>query len=145
MIRFVKNQDYEGWKKLYLQYGEFYQVPMTHEGLSKVWTRLHDSSHEMEGLVYEKTGRIVGLAHFRRMPNPLRACDIGFLDDLFVDPDERGQRLGEALIEELVKIAKSKGWPKIRWITADDNYRARTLYDRVAQKTMWNTYEIVVE
>ena len=58
---------------------------------------------------------------------------------------ERGQRLGEALIEELVKIAKSKGWPKIRWITADDNYRARTLYDRVAQKTMWNTYEIVVE
>ena len=32
MIRFVKNQDYEGWKKLYLQYGEFYQVPMTLEG-----------------------------------------------------------------------------------------------------------------
>ena len=53
MIRFVKNQDYEGWKKLYLQYGEFYQVPMTHEGLSKVWTWLHDSSQEMEGLVYE--------------------------------------------------------------------------------------------
>ena len=49
MIRFVKNQDYEGWKKLYLQYGEFYQVPMTHEGLSKVWTWLQDSSHEMEG------------------------------------------------------------------------------------------------
>ena len=48
MIRFVKNQDYEGWKKLYLQYGEFYQVPMTHEGLSKVWNWLHDSSHEME-------------------------------------------------------------------------------------------------
>ena len=71
MIRFVKNQDYEGWKKLYLQYGEFYQVPMTHEGLSKVWNWLQDSSHEMEGLVYEKTGRIVGLAHFRRMPNPL--------------------------------------------------------------------------
>ena len=93
MIRFVKDQDYEGWKKLYFQYGEFYQVPMTHEGLSRVWNWLHDSSHEMEGLVYEKTGRIVGLAHFRRMPNPLRACDIGFLDDLFVDPAERGQRL----------------------------------------------------
>ena len=112
MIRFVKNQDYEGWKKLYLQYGEFYQVPMTHEGLSRVWNWLNDSSHEMEGLVYEKTGKIVGLAHFRRMPNPLRACDIGFLDDLFIDPAERGQRLGEALIEELVKIAKSKGCQK---------------------------------
>ena len=45
MIRFVKNQDYEGWKKLYLQNGEFYQVPMTHEGFPKVWNWLHDSSH----------------------------------------------------------------------------------------------------
>ena len=31
-----------------------------------------------------------------------------------------------------------------RWITADDNYRARTLYDRVAKKTAWNTYEITL-
>jgi hypothetical protein len=49
------------------------------------------------------------------------------------------------LIGEIVEIAKKRGWPKIRWITADDNYRARTLYDRVAMKTQWNTYEIIVE
>jgi hypothetical protein len=30
----------------------------------------------------------------------------------------------------------------IRWITADDNYRGRTVYDRVADKTKWLTYEI---
>ena len=70
MIRFVKNQDYEGWKKLFLQYGEFYQVPMTNEGLSKVWNWLHYSSHEMEGLVYEKTGRIVVLPTSGGCPIP---------------------------------------------------------------------------
>jgi hypothetical protein len=43
-----------------------------------------------------------------------------------------------------VEIAKERGWGKIRWITADDNYRARTLYDRVAVKTAWNTYEVVI-
>ena len=29
--------------------------------------------------------------------------------------------------------------------SADDNYRAQTLYDRVAAKTGWNMYEIAVE
>ena len=98
----------------------------------------------MEGLVYEKTAGSWVLPTSEDAQS-LESLRHRILDDLFVDPAERGQRLGEALIEELVKIAKSKGWPKIRWITADDNYRARTLYDRVAQKTMWNTYEIVVE
>ena len=30
----------------------------------------------------------------------------------------------------------------IRWITAEDNYRGRAVYDRVAVKTKWLTYEI---
>ena len=145
MIRAIEKNDFQEWKKLYLQYGDFYQVPMNDHGLSVVWSWIHDPSHAMEGLVLENNSKLIGLAHFRKMPNPLRACEIGFLDDLFVDPKERGSRFGEALIEELVKIAIKKGWPKIRWITADNNYRARTLYDRVAKKTQWITYEIDVE
>ena len=145
MIRMIEEKDFQDWKNLYLQYGDFYQVPITTEGLSAVWSWIQDPNHEVEGLVFEKASDLVGLAHFRGMPNPLRACEICFLDDLFVDPSERGSRLGEALIGEIVEIAKKRGWPKIRWITADDNYRARTLYDRVAMKTQWNTYEIIVE
>jgi hypothetical protein len=30
----------------------------------------------------------------------------------------------------------------IRWITADDNYRARAVYDRVATRTKWVTYDL---
>jgi len=50
---------------------------------------------KLNGLVYEVDGNIVGFAHYRRMPSPLRGQDIGFLDDLFVDPEHRGQRIGE--------------------------------------------------
>jgi hypothetical protein len=32
----------------------------------------------------------------------------------------------------------------IRWITAEDNYRARGVYDRVAVRTPWVTYDIKV-
>ncbi len=142
VLRAVQESDYPEWKALYQQYADFYQVPMPPEVLEAVWGWLQDPQHETEGLVAEDAGHLVGLAHFRRMPSPLRGSDIGFLDDLFVTPDARGERLGEALIARLEEIARERGWPKIRWITADDNYRARGLYDRVGQKTSWNLYEI---
>jgi ribosomal protein S18 acetylase RimI-like enzyme len=78
------------------------------------------------------------------MRSPLRGGDIGFVDDLFVDPEARGGRTGEALIEAVAAIAAERGWPVVRWITADDNYRARALYDRLAKKTPWNLYELSV-
>ena len=68
--------------------------------------------------------------------------DICFLDDLFVNPDHRGQRIGEKILNELKKISKSKGWNLIRWITHNDNAKAKSLYDRVAKKTSWDLYEL---
>ena len=35
------------------------------------------------------------------MPRPLKGKYIGFLDDLFVDPKYRGQRIGEKILDEL--------------------------------------------
>ena len=39
-------------------------------------------------------------------------------------------------------VGRERGWTVIRWITAEDNYRGRAVYDRVAEKTRWLTYEI---
>jgi hypothetical protein len=33
-------------------------------------------------------------------------------------------------------------WSVVRWITAEDNYRARAVYDRLAERTKWITYDI---
>ncbi|HEY0834851.1 MAG TPA: GNAT family N-acetyltransferase [Azospirillum sp.] len=133
------------WRRLYRGYMAFYKRPEDEGVLDRLWGWLHDPAHEMEGLVALRDGRVVGLAHFRRMPSPIRAADVGFLDDLFTDPDARGAKVGEALLARLREIARERGWPFIRWITADDNYRARTLYDRVAKKTAWNLYEMSAE
>ena len=130
------------WRRLFRGYGQFYGRTLDDAQLDRVWGWLHDPLHEVEGLLAVDGDQVVGLAHFRRMPSPLRAADLGFLDDLFVDPQARGGRVGEALLDELADIARQRGWPVIRWITADDNYRARALYDRMAKKTLWNLYEL---
>ena len=142
MIRNIHLKDKEQWEKLYKSYADFYKVEMNDKVLQIVWKWLHDKSHEVNGLVYEVDGNIVGLAHYRRMPSPLRGQNIGFLDDLFVDPEHRGQRIGEKLINKLKEISKSKRWNLIRWITREDNLRAKSLYNRVSEKTTWDVYEL---
>jgi GNAT superfamily N-acetyltransferase len=131
-----------GWRVLYEGYATFYRRPMNDTIAETVWSWLNDPAHELEGLVALAGDRPVGLAHYRRMPSPLRGADVGFLDDLFVEPGRRGARIGEQLLARLGAIARERGWGVVRWITADDNYRARTLYDRVAKKTSWNLYEL---
>jgi len=142
MIREIQLKDKEQWKKLYKGYADFYKVEMNNKILQTLWNWLHDNNHEVDGFVYEVDGNIVGFAHYRRMPRPLRGQDIGFLDDLFVDPEYRGQKIGEKLIYKIHEISKSKGWNLVRWITRNDNIRAKSLYDRVSEKTNWDVYEL---
>jgi GNAT superfamily N-acetyltransferase len=66
----------------------------------------------------------------------------GYLDDLFVAPDARGQGAAEALFTEIDRLARSRDWAIVRWTTADDNYRARPVYDRVPARTTWITYDM---
>jgi len=98
MIREIQLEDKEQWEKLYKGYADFYKAEINNKILQTVWNWLHDKNHEVEGLVYEDDGNIVGYAHYRRMPSPLRGQDDGLLEDLFVDPKYRGQKIGEKLI-----------------------------------------------
>lgn len=134
--------DAEDWRRLYDGYADFYQVPMNDQIAEATWSWLLDGSHVMTGLIAKDgQGIAVGLAHFRSMPSPLRGTVVGFLDDLFVEPAARGSGVAGMLMDEIARIGRERGWPLFRWITADDNYRARSLYDKVASKTAWNTYQ----
>lgn len=130
------------WRQLFAGYCRFYQRELTDDHAARVWGWLLDPGHPLEGLVALVDRAPVGLAHYRAMPSPVRGAEVGFLDDLFVAPSARGHKVGEALIEAVAEIARRRGWGVVRWITADDNYRARQLYDRLAKKTLWNLYEL---
>jgi GNAT superfamily N-acetyltransferase len=135
--------DKPGWRRLYDGYATFYQRPMNDAIADRVWAWLHDPTHVLEALVArDGGGRLVGLAHFRAMPRPLTGTTAGFLDDLFVDPDYRGFRVADRLIEQVAALGRARGWALIRWLTADNNYRARGVYDRWATRTGWITYQI---
>ncbi|MEE4360249.1 MAG: GNAT family N-acetyltransferase [Pseudomonadales bacterium] len=139
-IRPLEAGDRDAWQSLYAGYAAFYALPLTTERADRLWSWLLDPDHPVEGRLAVR-GHAVGLAHFRDMPSPLRATTLGFLDDLFVDPSVRGGGVAEALLGELAAIGRARGWPAFRWITRENNFRARGLYERVAQRTDWVTYE----
>mgnify|MGYP000666345929 CR=1 FL=1 len=112
----------------------------------RVFGWLMDAHHSSNGLVAENpAGKLIGLTHYRPFVSCLGARTNCFLDDLFVDPDARGSGAADALIHAVADVARDKGWPVVRWITADDNYRARGVYDKRATRTMWITYDLKVD
>lgn len=142
-IRPPQAADRAAWETLYQGYAAFYQVVQTAEMRERVWGWLSDAGHETQGLMaFDASGRAVGLAHFRAFARPLSASTGGFLDDLFVDPTARGAMAGTQLIAAIKAIGEEKKWSVIRWITADNNYRARSAYDKIATRTGWITYDI---
>ena len=66
-----------------------------------------------------------------------RVC---YLQDLFTRPESRGQGVGRALIEAVSAQAKKAGSQRVYWMTHESNAQARTLYDKIADRSGFIQY-----
>ena len=142
MIRKLEKKDKENWAKLYNGYADFYKVSMNKGILDVLWSWIHDEGHIVNGICFELKGKIVGIAHYRAMPRPIKGLYVGFLDDLFVEPKFRGQKIAQELISHLKALSKANNWSGIRWITHSSNEKAKKLYDKIANNTGFELYEL---
>jgi ribosomal protein S18 acetylase RimI-like enzyme len=138
-VRPVAERDRARWGELYAGYAAFYEVAVP--DLDHLWRRITELG-ELECFVAELDGEVVGLAHVRAFARPLEGDWAGFLDDLYVDPARRGSGAGAALLEELRVLARDRGWGVVTWITGPDNRVAQRLYDRLAERKGWVTYDL---
>ena len=142
MIRKLEKKDKENWAKLYNGYADFYKVPMNTGILDTIWSWIQDEGHAVNAICFELEGEIVGIAHYRTMPRPIKGQYIGFLDDLFVEPEFRGQKIAQKLISHLKFLSKANNWSGIRWITHSSNQNAKKLYSKIANNTGFELYEL---
>lgn len=142
----VQPADKPAWLPLFEGYRRFYEQPDDPAVIETVWQWITDPDHPISGLLArDATGAAVGLAHYRELPRPLSGTNAGFLDDLFVVPAARGSGVAEALVEAVAAEGRKRGWSWLRWFTAENNYRARGFYDRVAYASQWKTYQMDIE
>jgi ribosomal protein S18 acetylase RimI-like enzyme len=142
-IRAIEANDYAGWNQCYAAYAEFYAVEQTQVMRDQVWQWMHQSTPSIDAFVaVDKANNVLGFLHYRTFVRPLAASIGGYVDDLFVVPEVRGQGIAGQLINAVVAIGQASQWSVVRWMTAEDNQRARACYDRIADHTHWQTYQI---
>lgn len=73
------------------------------------------------------------------------ASRLAVMNDLFVNPKQRGTGTAEALIAACVEQAQAHGAGRLEWQTAPDNQRAQAVYERVgATRENWVDYWLAV-
>lgn len=143
VVRPLESSDYERWRHLYAQFSEHYKVPIDSTHQDMLWSWLRDPDDPLEGFVaVDREGVAQGLAHIRAFARPLLGSVGCFLDDLLVDKAARRSGVADALLVAMQNLASEKEWSVVRWITADDNYRAKQVYDFYGTRTMWVTYDM---
>lgn len=140
-IRGVIEEDREDWKRLFRAYGVFYKTAFDDDVLHRVWAWLTDDAHSVSALVALDDGVLIGFAHYSRLLDTFTGGAQWNLDDLYVESFARGQGAATALIDGVAAHAAANGGGTIRWITAADNVTAQSVYDKLATRTSWVTYE----
>ena len=142
-IRPARDDDFFPWLTLYERYAEFYETRLTDESSVRTWQWITRGDHGLRAFLAETDdGELVGLAHVRTVAQPLEGTTALYLDDLFVADSARGTGVATQLLDALRSLAATEGHSGVSWITAEDNATAQRVYDRVATRTSWVTYEM---
>lgn len=132
-IRDAEPRDEAAWRGLWSQYLAFYDVTLTPEVTAATWARLMDPASPMKMRLAVVDGVPVGFAIHMHHPSTWVAGEDCYLEDLFLAPAARGKGLGRALIDDLIALARARGWHRLYWHTDEGNATARKLYDSYVQ------------
>lgn len=131
-IRDAGPEDRAAWLALWQGYLQFYHTELAPGVTEASWARLMDPASALKMRLAVEGGQVRGFAIHLHHASTWVLGDDCYLEDLFVAPEARGQGLGRALIEDLMALARQKGWHRIWWMTEITNTAARKLYDRLA-------------
>ena len=140
-IRPLTASDEAEWRRLWTAYLAFYESTVSEEVYQSSFARmLSGDDHEFHGLIAELDGKAVGLVHYLFHRHGWRVENVCYLQDLYADPEVRGQGIGRALIEAVYSAADAAGAPPVYWLTQTFNTPARQLYDRIGVVTPFIKY-----
>ena len=135
-VRAIQVDDSERWHDLWAQYLNFYRQDLPASTTQWVWQKLLEDK-ELHGFAAldAQTGQMIGLVHYHFHLSTWSPTGVCYLEDLFVDPNSRGQRAGRGLIEAVYRAADERGTTRVYWHTENTNARAQVLYHQIGKLT----------
>jgi ribosomal protein S18 acetylase RimI-like enzyme len=129
-VRRIEPRDQPRWRELWDAYTRCYEREPGDDLARHAWTRIMDPACPVHAIVAKRDGQVIGIANYLLHENVSALTPTCYLQDLFVDPADRGAGTGKALIDWLVDEMAAQGWSSLYWHTRETNYRARGLYDK---------------
>lgn len=143
ILRDLRADDEAAWRVLWAGYLAFYGEPLPEAVTRATFARAIDPASPILGRVAEIDGELAGFSLCVLHEGTWTLSPVCYLEDLFVKPDRRGAGIGRALIEDLVALARERGWSRLYWHTRQDNATARRLYDGFVQADDFRRYRLV--
>lgn len=140
-IKPLSSNEYDDWYPLWQGYLTFYEASLPDEIAENNFKRFFDDNDQIGAFGAYKDGKLVGFVHYIFHPTNWSLKDTCYLQDLFADPDVRGEGVGRALIEAVYGKAKEMNAKGVYWMTQNHNITARQLYDRIAEDHGFMIYE----
>jgi GNAT superfamily N-acetyltransferase len=116
----------------------------TPEGLTEA---LFGTRPAAEALVAEDAGRIVGYALFFHNYSTFLGRRGLYLEDLYVQPSQRGTGLGTAMLRALAAIAVERQCGRFEWTVLDWNQPAISFYEKMGATVLpeWRVVRVAGE
>ena len=90
----------------------------------------------IEALVAESAGEVVGFAVFFTNFSTFLAQPGLYLEDLYVQPNQRGRGVGEALLSRVGRLAVEREYGRFEWSVLDWNANAIRFYEKMGATVM---------
>lgn len=144
-IQALRPEDRPHWEILLRAYAAFYGTSTGAATEATVWDWIFDEHNDFWcDLALDESGTATGFVQYQLMHRSLSGAMVCYLSDLYVDPQVRGTGTGRLLIDHVFKFARERGIPNVRWLTQENNYAGRKLYDTYSKKSDFILYSIPV-
>jgi GNAT superfamily N-acetyltransferase len=145
MIRFATPEDVPVIARLIRGLAEFERL--SHAVIldeNQLREHLFGARRFAEVLLAEDGGEVVGFALFFHNYSTFLGQPGIYLEDLFVEPAQRGKGHGKALLLELARLAFERGCGRLEWVVLDWNEPAIQFYQKLGAVPMneWTGYRL---
>ena len=129
-VRPAREDEIDELMPLMRAYCEFYESDPPDEGVIEMLRTLITDPSQGAVFIARDGDQAIGVATLDWKWSSLKGARIGYLEDLFVDPESRGSGTADALIRACADRCRELGMPALLWATMPDNHRAQKVYDR---------------
>ena len=133
------------WAPLWRGYLDFYRAAVDAKTSGTTFARLTGGTEPMGGfLARDGDGAAIGLVHWIVHRSCWTVGDYCYLQDLFVTSGRRGGGVGRLLIDAVAEKARALGCSRVHWLTHETNRDAMQLYDKVAERSGFVQYRMLL-